>query len=657
MNTDSQQKSEKVKKPKGPIRWNAIIPVSIILVLIIAYFHFFFDLHLRKGLEWVGYQAVGAEVNIANLETSFFKASLRIQGIDITDAEQPKKNSLSIGDIRFSMLWDALLRAKAVVNEVAVEQIEFGKPRAHEGKVKPPEPPAPEKESALAKEADKIKDQAMAQVQMAGDENVLGDIIAMLGGSSADVQLDKLNQSLVSKEKAKALEEDFKKKQQAWQERLKQLPQGKDFQALGDRLGKVKTSNFKTPQELQDSLREIDAILKEGDAKYKAIQTASTDLNNDLKGAQDGLKSLEAQIKNDIKDLEKHFKIPKIDAKAISMSIFKRYLDPYMAKLNRYKAMYYKYAPPNLAKKKDPAEAEVEIQPHPRAEGVSYEFGRPNSYPLFWLKKTSISSQAGTSAHAGEISGQITDITSNQALIGKPTVLKVSGDFPAQNIRSTDLKVVMDNTKPVGRAEIGFKVGSYPIEGKELVQSPDVKVGFKKAQGALQLSAELIAYKDLKMKLDNQFKNIDYDVSSPNSVADSILKNVFAGINQVSLDADIHGTIPKLAFDIDSNLGSELQKGFQKQIQLKIDEARKKIEDYVQKEIAQNKEKIEAQINQLRSQIDGEIKKVQQQAEAQKKLAENKTEQAKKDAENQGRKKLEEEGKKAVDDLKKKFGL
>lgn len=658
MKNETDKKVEKIKKPKGPIRWEAIVPFSIITLVVILYFHFFFDLHLRKSIEWIGYQAVGAQVDVAKLETSFFKASLRIQGIDITNAEEPTKNSISIGDIRFSMLWDALLRAKAVVNEVAIEQIEFNKPRATPGKVKPPEPPAPEKESALAKEADKLKDKALSQVQIGNEGNVLGDIVAMLGGSSSEMQLEKLNQSLISKEKAKALEEDFKKKQAAWQERLKQLPQGKDFQALGDRLGKVKTSNFKTPQELQDSLKEIDAVLKEGDAKYKAIQSASTDFNSDLKTAQDGLKSLEAQIKSDIKELEKHFKIPKIDAKSISISIFKQYLDPYMAKVNRYKAMYYKYAPPNLTKKKDGTEqAEIEIQPHPRENGVSYEFGRPNSYPLFWLKKTSVSSQAGMSANSGDIKGQITDITSNQALIGRPTVINIAGDFPSQNIRATDLKVVLDNTKPIGKALMNFKVGSYPISGKELVQSPDVKVAFKKAQGALQIDAQLVSYKDLTLKLDNQFKNIDYDVSSKNEVADSILKNVFAGITQITLAADAKGTIPKIDFDIESNLGTELQKGFQKQIQLKIDEARKKIEDYVQKEISQNKEKIESQINQLKSQIENEIKKVKDQAEAQKKMAEAKTEQAKKDAENQGKKKLEEEGKKVVDDLKKKFGL
>ncbi len=202
-----------------------------------------------------------------------------------------------------------------------------------------------------------------------------------------------------------------------------------------------------------------------------------------------------------------------------------------------------------------------------------------------------------------------------------------------------------------------FKVGAYPISGKELVQSPDVKIAFTKAIGSLQMNVHLEDYKDLKMDLNNQFRNVAYDVSSKDSVADSILKNVFAGINQVTLEANAQGILPKIALHIESNLGTELQKGFQKQIQAKIDEARKQIEQFVQKEIAQNREKIEAQINQLKSQIDGEIKKVRDQAEAQKKLAESKTEQAKKDAENQGKKKLEEEGKKVVDDLKKKFGL
>lgn len=641
----------KPKKAKGPIRWEAIIPFAIICLVIGLYFHFFFDGHLRRALEWAGYKAVGAEVNIAKLETSFFKASLRVQGIEVTDAEKPTHDSIKIGDIRFSMLWDALLRAKVVVNEAAVEQIEFGVKRKHPGKVKPPEP-----ESTGPGMAEKLKEQAMKEAQEQYGDNVLGDVIAMLGGTDAEAQLQKLQESLPSKAMIEKFDADLKAKQQTWDARLKTLPQGKDIQALNERLNKIKYKDFKSPQELQASLQELDKVYKDGDVMYKQVQSTGDDLSKDLKALEAQYKEIEKQVKTDIKSLEQHFRIPKLDAKAMTMAVFNRYLAPYKAKFYRYKAMADKYLPPNLMKKEKNNE-DVVIQPHPREEGISYEFGRLNSYPLFWIKRTAVSSQAGMTPEAGNIKGEILDITSNQRLIGKPTVATLAGDFPGMQIFGFLIRLSLDNTKPESVIDYKFKVDSYAITGKELVQSPDVQIAFNKANGAIGVQGQVIGLKKISVGMDNKFSNIEYAVSSKNEIADQILKAVFAGIPVVTLTVDGQGEFPNIPLSINSNLGPELQKGFEKQIQAKIDEARKKIQTMVDEEIGKQKAQIEAQLNQLRGQFDKEVKKAQAQLDDQKKQAEAKVEQAKKDAENQGKKALEKEGQKALDELKKKFGL
>lgn len=642
----------KKKKEKGPIRWEAIIPFVIICALIGLYFHFFFDSHLRKGMEWAGYKAVGAEVNIAKVETSFFKASLRIQGIEVTDAEKPTHNSLNIGDIRFSMLWDALLRAKVVVNEAAVEQIAFGVKRARPGRVAPPEPVS--NEPGLA---DKLKEQAINEAQQQAGDSVLGDVIAMLTGTDANVQLQKLQDSLPSKAMLESFEKDLKAKQAVWDARMKSLPQGKDIEALNKRLNAIKYKDFKNPQELQSSFQELDKVFKDGDAMYKQVQGAGNDLQKDLKALEAQYKEIEKQVKTDIKSLEQHFRIPKLDAKSMSMAIFNRYLGPYKAKFFRYKAMAEKYIPPNLLNKKEKDPEDIPLQPHPRENGISYEFGRPNSYPLVWIKRTAVSSQAGLTPDAGNIKGEILDITTHQKLIGKPTVASLSGDFPSKEIMGFLVRLSLDNTKPDSIVDYRFKVDSYSIEGKELVQSPDVQIAFNKAKGSIGIEGKLVGLKNITVNMDNKFTQIEYAVGSKNEIADQILKAVFAGIPVVTLTVDGQGTFPNVPLSINSNLGPELQKGFEKQIQAKIDEARKKIEAYVNEEIGKQRARVEAEINKLRGDLDKEIKKAEGQLNEQKKQAEARVNQAKKDAENQGKKQLEKEGQKAVDDLKKRFGL
>lgn len=650
------------QKKKGIIRWGAIIPFFVITVLIGIYFHFFFDGNLRRAAEWAGYKALGAEVNIASLKTSFFDASIRIQGIELTDSEKPTQDSIKIGDIRFSMLWDALLRVKFVINEAAVEQIEFGVQRKSPGKVAPP-PPISNEPGMLSTVSDKLKTDAQKEVAAQYGDNVFGDVIGMLSGTDPNAQLQKLQETLPSKVMLEKFQKDLQAKQQTWDAKLKNLPQGKDIQSLGDRLNKIQYKDFKSPQELTSALQQLDAVYKDADGKYKQVQSVTDDLNKDLKDMQTQYQTIEKQVQVDIKSLEQHFKIPQLDAKALTMAVFNRYLAPYKAKFFRYKDLAEKYLPPKFLKKgadkadKKTAEEDVAIQPHPREKGITYEFGRPNSYPMFWLKHTSVSSQAGLTPNSGNIKGEILDITSNQRLVGRPTIATLAGDFPAMEVFGFLLKLSLDNRQEDAVIQYLFKVDSYSLLGKELVQSPDVHIAFNKATGNLGVQGSLTGFKNLDVNLDNKFTKIDYNISSKNETADQILKTVFIGIPVVTLTAQGKGVLPNVDLAINSNLGPELQKGFEKQIQAKVAEARKKIQAYVDQEIGKQKAQVETQINGLKSQMDNEVKKVQAQLDGQKKQVDGKVDAAKKDAENQGKKQLEQQGKKAVDDLKKQFGL
>jgi uncharacterized protein (TIGR03545 family) len=674
----AQPPNLKIKKSKGPIRFEAIIPFLCICFAIFLYFTLFFDFHLKKTLELIGYHATGAEVNIAKIETSFTKASLRITGVELTNPEKPTHNSLYIGEIRFSLLWDALLRAKFVIEETAVENVGFDQKRKFPGKIKPPEP---EKESAIKKEAEKLKSEALEKAKTEYDDNVLGNIANLMGGGSQTEELDKLKSKIISKEKMKAFEESLKTKQKEWEERLKKLPKAAEFQVLGDKLKKVKTSGFTNLEELNQSVKEIQTILDEGNKKMGELTSAKSLLDKDLQSTDDGLKDIKSQIEKDIKDLEAHFKIPKIDAKSIATALFKRYTQPYFSKINRYKSLFSKYAPPNLLKK-DKAEPEVQIQPHPREKGISYEFGRQNSYPLFWAKKTLITSHFNSQANSqsdsqngegegfqiGNIKGQIDNITSNQALIGKPTVAVFEGDFPAQEITGLQARLTLDNTQKDSLINLEFKIKSYPVEAKELIQSPEVAIGFKKAVGSLTSHLKLVNYKNADLQLNNEFTHIDYSLSAPNKEVESILKNVFQEATSANLIASGKGLLPSFDLDIESNLGQKIQKAFEKEIQAKIEEAKRKIKLLVDSEIAKQKALIEAQVNAFKNQSEGEIKKLQTQADSQKKAAESKTDEAKKDferrlesekkkAENEVKKRFEGDAKKAAEELKKKLGF
>lgn len=639
-----------MKEKKGLnkiFRLEAVIPFGVIILLIVLYFTFLFDTHMRKALEWGLTKAMGVEVNIGEFKTKVSDLSLKVVKVEITDSNRPAQNVVEVGEIRFSALWDAILRMKLVVNEAVIEKIEFGTPRKSPGYVAPPsdEPQGP----GLM---DKVKDKALGAVENKYEDNVLGDAAQWLGNTDKD-PLAGIKADVVSKELIEGFQKEVETKRKAWDERLKTLPRPEEFQALGDRLKRVKTSNFKNPAELAASIQELDKIVKEADQKYKTLDSANKDLNADIKRIDSEVKNINAQVRKDIDDLEKHLKIPKLDAQSLATSLFSGYLQPYKEKFFRYKALVDKYMPPNL-KNKGSNQPDPSMQPRPRAEGMSYEFGRPRSYPMVWIKKTRITSQAGTSPYSGNIEGEVRHISTNQVLTGEPIVAELSGNFPAAKLQGLYTLLSLDNRKADSVIDFKFNLESYPVATpKQLVDTPDVVLNLIKSNGRLNLETQLVALKDYSLRLKSDLTNFAFETKAKEPIVNEIFNSALKTLPEISITAKANATLPSFPLQIDSNLGRELGIAFEAELRAQIQKARKALEERVNAEIGKQKEALEKQVNALKSQVQGEIDKLKGQAEAQKKQAENQIKVAKKDSENKAKKGLEKEGEKA---LKKLFG-
>ena len=505
-----------MKEKKGIIRWEAIVPIVVICALIGIYFTLFFDSHLKSGIEFVGYKALGAEVNVGDLDSSFTGASISIKGIQLTNSEKPSHNLVSIGEIKFAMSWDALLRGKILIEIASIEQIQFDSARKRIGRVKPPEPESNEP-SALEKEGKKLVSDTLDATKDKYGDNVLGDIASLMSGGNAQDQIKNLESQLQSKKQLEALQITFADKQKIWNQKLKTLPQQKDLNAWGERFKQIKTKDFATPQELQTSLNQLQTLVQEVNTTVKDVEKSGQELNTDLKYFDSQIKDLEKLVQTDIKSLEAHFKIPKLDAEAMTRALFQRYVGPYLAYFYKYQKMAHQYLPPGLLKKSDDKKDEdVAIQPRAREHGISYEFGKPNSYPFFWLKKAKISSKASPSIPSlGNLSGEALNVTSNQTLIGQPTQVNFQGDFPELQINGIDARLTLNHIKRPFKESFSAQVASYPVDKRMFIANKDVELGFARAVGSSVIKANY-SESQLEFSISNAYKQLEYIVSASN---------------------------------------------------------------------------------------------------------------------------------------------
>lgn len=657
----TNKNSVKPSKKQGPIRFEALIPLTIIISVFYIYSALFFDLHLKKALEWGGYHVMGAEVNIQDLSTSFFKGSLRIQNIEVTNSQKPTHNSIVLGDIRFKVLWDGLLRARFIVDEVAVDGVQIDTPRKQAGRVKPPSPPSPN-DDALTKALAQSQAKALGMISTENPDNVLGGLSRILGGQASEQEIiQQIQSSLTTEKRTQEVEAFIKQKQTEWEARMASLPKAQDFEKIQKDVEQIQSQNFKSIEEVQRSVTQFNKALNELDQKLKQIDQAGKDLQADSQRLDREVRSIESALKSDLARLGNFFSTPAIDFNSILDSILRGYMAPYLAKIGYYRNMAQDYMPPNLGKKGEPDAVQIAMQPRPRADGVTYEFGRPGSYPLFWVKKVQVSSKANANLGLGDLQGQILDITSNQALINKATQINFKGDFPAQELMGIAFSGVFDNRKKESFIRYEFGIHQFGMGEKVLIQSPDAGVKMLPSSASIVSTGELTNFKDLQLTFKQQLANVSYSVTSPNDQAQESLNNIFSGIKDFAFTANISGQLPSIMIKFDTDFGRILGERFSREIGRVFQKHKAAAEAQIRTQLNQEKAKIDAQVKAFETQVKAQFATIQKQAESEKKkieaqklAAENQVNQQKQQAEQEARQKVEAERKKAEIEAKKK---
>lgn len=627
--TTETKKQKKAAKPKGPIRFEAVIPAAVFAVLVFCYFKFFFDNHLKWLIETAGTKGNGAEVDVGYVKTSFLGGDFSIGGIQVTDADEPSKNLVEIGRMNFKFLWDALLRMKFVAENASIENIQVNSPRKKPGFVLPKEIEKPQEG----------KSGTPAIVTSA-----LADAGKLLEGANPLKDLQNLG-NLKSLAQINSLKEELSKKEKEWKQTLDQIPQGKELAALEAKIKGLKIGGTNNPLEIQKQIQDADAVVREVNDKINLVKTKGDALSSDVNKFNSSFKEIEALVQKDKSDVESLLKIPSLDVKSLSQDLFAQQIRQKLGKYERYINMAMKYMPPKKTKEEKLAQ---KPQFEERAKGENIHFPKENSYPLFWLKRAAISSQAAHSPFGGDLAGEVTDVSSTPSQVSRPMKVSVKGNFPAHNMNGFEALVTLDHRTEDSADSIKASVGSFGVEQRILTESPDVKVGFKKAVGSTKVTG-VFKNGELNFLSQSSFDKVDYDIAAKNEHLDSILKGAFADIPVVTLTAKATGTFADLNLDIQSNLGEALQKAFEKQIQAKINEARKKIETMIEEQIAKPKAELTKAFTDIKTQFENQVKERTKDVDKVKGQAEGRVNEAKHQATKQVPQNLE--------DLKKKFGF
>ncbi|MCB9072180.1 MAG: TIGR03545 family protein [Bdellovibrionaceae bacterium] len=631
--------AEKKKKAKGPIRFEAIIPITIVFVLFFVYFKFFFDNHLKMAIEYGGTYANGAEVNVGHLRTSFINASLDIHNIEVTNKEIPKENILQIGNIDFKATWAGLLRGKVIIPLASVKDIMIHTPRRHPGRVLPVK-----KSSENSMET--LKGDALAATQHALDGSIFGDIAAVAQGTDYKDKLKEMEGNLKTSQFIHKTEAELKEKEKLWKERIEKLPKKEEFKAIEDRVKAIKVDG-KNPASILAAIKEIDSLYKEVDSKVKAVNESKNSLTSDINQYKNLYSDIKGFVDQDMKDLEGKLGLPSLDPKDLAMRVFGRQFAGQIQRVEKYMRIAREYMPPPKAKD---APKKEELTPHQREVGKNYKFPKTGYYPKFWVAKAHINSKATDNGFSGTIGGEIIDITDDQKALGRPLQAKLSGDFPHSNIFGVLIHAIVDHTTDHPKETGKIKIGAFPLQDIKLSDSKDVTFGFKQATGASTLDV-VLENDTVNLQFNAGFDKIDYLIEAEKAKVKEILTGISSRLGALTLHGSAGGTWKNLDLHLNSNIGERLQEALKQEFSKQVAELKQKLRDEVDKKIKGEKDKLLGQVKEFEQKFGVSLASKEEAIASLKKKLDEEKDKAKKQ---QGQK-LEDAGKKLLKDLKFKF--
>ncbi|MDC8833095.1 TIGR03545 family protein [Alteromonas gilva] len=107
----------------------------VILITPIVLYWLFANTVIKSVLESQLSEAHGAEVNITDVSHSLFPVTVDIDTIQFTDARDPLRNQLVVGNMRGDVDVMALLNDQLIMNQLSILDVAFNQPRQSRGEV------------------------------------------------------------------------------------------------------------------------------------------------------------------------------------------------------------------------------------------------------------------------------------------------------------------------------------------------------------------------------------------------------------------------------------------------------------------------------------------------------------------------------------------
>lgn len=510
----------------GLIRWPGLVAFVVIVALAAGIWYIAVDYFIKSAVQSAGTKAVGARVELASADLSLFPLGLELSGLRVTNPKKPMRNAFVADRIRMKFHTGDLIRGKKVIEDMSVTGVGFDKPRETSGALPEKKPAAEEKAAEADKSGSRFK---LPSLSMESPREILE------------------KENLATVEAAETLEDDVAAARQGFEARLENLPDKERFEKHRQRLKELR-SGVKSGGVLGAAakVKEVRAVKEDIQADLAALRQARKDLGRTRSDLQTRLADLKQAPARDAARLaEKYSLSPKGIANASALIFGPKYAGWVETGLTWYQRL----APYAAGMTRSGPEKEKRT----RGEGVNVEFAAGSTVPEYWIKTAKVSMAEGG------MSGDIRDLSSDQAALGRPLKFAFSGSEAAESLK---IQGRMDRTEPGDPEDMaGFEIRQYPLKGFSLLDRPDLSISMesarvKTATGDIRIAGRKLAA-DIRAGLDSA--GFAVGAEKADGFLAKTLADALGDVSAFDLTARVRGSLQQPEIGLDSDIDNTLK--------------------------------------------------------------------------------------------------
>lgn len=433
------------------IRWKALLPLSVTLILLSVFTALFKNRVVEWSVETAGTAAVGARVDLGSASLSFRNGNVTLNGLEVTNPNSPMRNMVEAEELIFDLGMLPLLEKKIVIDTVAARGIRFNTPRQTSGAIPQKPKEVEEASQVIADFKSRIKVPPLELSTLTKSVNVdaiSADSLATLRAARyavafADTARAKMLADLQAADPRPAIDSA---------EALVKRLQGTNLRTLGIAGARQAVTDVRR------TIRNLEQI----DDRLKAFETET---RGSAAGLQAKVDAIGAARATDLAYAKSLLRLPTFEIPSVGPQLFSDLIAEQLGDVLYWGERIQQYIPPGLERQLQPGPKRV------RASGTDVLFPKETVYPTFLMRLAELSlAIAGDGAAAGDYRAQLVGVTTQPAVYGAPTSFLLQRTGGTVGPREGRVTGMFDHRRAPVRDTLGayfsgIKLPDFPIGG------------------------------------------------------------------------------------------------------------------------------------------------------------------------------------------------